>query len=78
MKLIIFYLIFLIIKTSDGSISFFEASSVCSLDESKVQLICSVSIISKLLPIAIDFHIDNGYRETVLVNTGIKKQKKFK
>ncbi|RNA20961.1 hypothetical protein BpHYR1_030352 [Brachionus plicatilis] len=49
----------------------FEASSDCNLDNSKIKLICSVRVKTEFLPIAIDFHINNGYSETFLIKNGI-------
>lgn len=69
-KMKIFFLAILIIKSCDGNIYSFEANSDCKLDESKIQLICSISIITKLLPIAINFNINNGFNENFLVKTG--------
>ena len=78
MKLIIIYLIIVITKNCDGSVKFLEASSKCILDNTKIQLICSVSIITESLPIAINFNINNTYNETFLVKTGtFKKNKKI-
>lgn len=74
MKSIFIYLIIVIIKSCGESLSFLEVNSKCILDKTKIQLICSISIITESLPIAIDFNINNGYKETFLVETGTYKK----